>query len=526
MGIEQLSAMDASFLYTENADVANHVGGMYIYDQSTVPGGVVSFKQILKHLEAHLHMVPRYRQKLKNVPGNLDHPYWVDDEKFDIEYHVRHMALPKPGDWRQLCILASRIYDRPLDMSRPLWLFYVIEGLGDIEGMPDGAFAVVTKTHHAMIDGVSGTAMMTAIHNTEPDSPLPEVQPWKAEPAPNDLELLSRAYMNNLAQPMNFLRALSGTIPASERIIEGLREHKFNIPDAIGTVPRTRFNGDVSGHKVLEAAEFSISEMRAVKNAVPGATLNDVVLAIGGGALRKYLLDKGELPEESLVTLSPISVRSKEAGDPTNKSTAAAGGNDVSGMLVELGTNLADPLDRLKKVHDSAVNSKELTSAIGAKTLTDFSQFIPGVTMGLASRLASSLNLATRIQPIVNTVLTNVPGPQFPLYFCGAEMVNQWSLGIVQDGLALFHGILSYNGKLTITAMSDREVMPDPAFYRQCMEEAFEELKAATIGATVAPKKTAPEKTAPTKPTARKTAAAKAPAKKKPAASPRRKTSS
>ncbi|MFN3231052.1 MAG: WS/DGAT/MGAT family O-acyltransferase [Alphaproteobacteria bacterium] len=479
--MEQLTAQDASFLYVENEQVANHVGGMYIYDQSTAPDGLVTFKQILKHLEASLPAVPRYRQKLKRVPGDLDHPYWVDDDKFDIEYHVRHMALPKPGDWRQLCILASRLYDRPLDMTRPLWVYYIIEGLGNVDGMPESAFAVVTKTHHAMIDGVSGTAMMTAIHNTEPTVELPEPQPWNPSPAPNDFELLSRAYMKGLSQPLEFMQALSATVPATQRVMEGLTEQKFSIPEAIGSVPRTRLNGEVSGHKVIDAAEFSIAEMRAVKSAVPGATLNDVVLAIGGGALRKYLIDKDELPEQSLITLSPISVRSKEARDPSHAGTAAAGGNDVSGMLVDLGTNIEDPLERLKHIHDSAANSKELTSAIGAKTLTDFSQFIPGVTMGLASRMASSLGLATQVQPIVNTVLTNVPGPQFPLYFCGAEMVNQWSLGIVQDGLALFHGILSYNGKLTITAMSDREVMPDPAFYRQCMEEAFEELKAATL---------------------------------------------
>ena len=162
--MDQLSAQDASFLYTEHERVANHVGGMYIYDQSTAPGGLVTFKRILKHLQARLHLVPRYRQKLMHVPGNLDHPYWIDDPKFDIEYHVRHMALPKPGDWRQLLIQTSRLYDRPLDMSRPLWVFYVIEGLDNVEGLPPGSFAVVTKTHHALIDGVSGTAMATAIH--------------------------------------------------------------------------------------------------------------------------------------------------------------------------------------------------------------------------------------------------------------------------------------------------------------------------------------------------------------------------
>lgn len=505
--MDQLSAQDASFLYTENERVANHVGGMYIYDQSTAPGGLVTFKQILKHLQARLHLVPRYRQKLLHVPGNLDHPYWVDDSKFDIEYHVRHMALPKPGDWRQLLIQTSRLYDRPLDMARPLWVFYVIEGLDNVEGLPPGSFAVVTKTHHALIDGVSGTAMATAIHEPSPDAPDPAPVPWTPEPAPSEIELLTRTYLNNLGQPMKFMQLLGEVSPAAQRLMEGLSSSRFKIPDAIGAVPRTRFNGNVSGHKVLAATSFPMAELRAIKNAVAGATINDVILTIGGGALRKYLLDKNELPDKPLITLSPIAVRATK--DPTSSAMASAPGNEVTGMVVSLATDLKDPLARLQAVHDSAANSKELTSAIGAKLMTDFNQFIPSVTMGMASRLASSLGLATRMQPIVNTVLTNVPGPQFPLYFCGAEMVNQFSLGIVQDGLTLFHGILSYNGKLSITAMSDRDVMPDPAFYQQCLDDAFAELKAATARAAHAPA------AAPAAPKAKSKPKAKAKARKK-----------
>ncbi|MEN3974505.1 wax ester/triacylglycerol synthase family O-acyltransferase [Emcibacter sp. SYSU 3D8] len=479
--MDQLSATDASFLYSENERTANHVGGMYIYDQSTAPGGLVTFKGILSHLAARLHLVPRYRQKLMHVPGNLDHPYWIDDPKFDIEYHVRHMALPKPGDWRQLLIQTSRLYDRPLDMARPLWVLYVIEGLDNVEGLPPGSFAVVTKTHHALIDGVSGTAMATAIHETTPDAPDPDPVAWTPEKAPTEFELLTRSYLNNLGQPMKFMQLMGEVSPAAQRLLDGLSSSRFKVPEAIGQVPRTRFNGNVSGHRVLAATSFPIKDLREIKNTVAGATINDVILTIGGGALRRYLLDKNELPDKPLITLSPIAVRASK--DPTSSAMASAPGNEVTGMLVSLATDLKDPLARLQSVHDSAANSKELTSAIGAKLMTDFTQFVPSVTAGLASRLASTLGLATRVAPIVNTVLTNVPGPQMPLYFCGAEMVNQYSLGIVQDGMTLFHGILSYNGKLSITAMSDREVMPDPAFYQECLEEAFRELKTAALGA-------------------------------------------
>jgi WS/DGAT/MGAT family acyltransferase len=471
--MDQLSAQDATFLYTENERVANHVGGLYIYDQSTTAGGLVTFKQILRHMEARLHRVPRYRQKLAWVPGNLDHPYWIDDPKFDIEYHVRHMALPKPGDWRQLMIQTSRLYDRPLDMSRPLWVFYVIEGLDNVEGIPPGSFAVVTKTHHALIDGVTGTAMATAIHERTADAPDPEPTPWQPRPAPTEMEMLTRSYLNSLGQPLKFLQLLSEMSPAAQRLMDGLSSERFRLPPAGGGVPRTRFNGNTSGHRVLAAADFPLADLRAIKDAVPSGTINDVILAIGGGALRRYLMAHDELPDQSLVTMAPIAVRSK---DTASASAAATPGNQVTGMVVSLATLEPDPLKRLQAIHDSAANSKELTNAVGAKLMTDFNQFVPSVMTGLASRLVSSLDLAASMQPIVNTVLTNVPGPQFPLYFCGARMVNQYSLGIVQDGLTLFHGILSYNGGLTITAMSDRESMPDPAFYQQCMKEAFQEL--------------------------------------------------
>ncbi|MBI1180476.1 MAG: wax ester/triacylglycerol synthase family O-acyltransferase [Alphaproteobacteria bacterium] len=483
--MDQLSAQDASFLYTENDRVANHVGGLYIYDQSTTPGGLVTFKQILRHIGARLSRVPRYRQKLLWVPGNLDHPYWVDDAKFDIEYHVRHMALPKPGDWRQLMIQTSRLYDRPLDMNRPLWVFYVIEGLDNVKGLPPGSFAVVTKTHHALIDGVSGTAMATAIHERTPDAPDPAPEPWQPQPPPSELELLTRSYLNSFTQPMKFMELLGEMSPAAQRLMDGLSSDRFRLPDSAGTVPRTRFNGATTGHRVLAATSFPLAELRAIKDAVPGGTINDVILSIGGGALRRYLIHHGELPERSLVTLSPIAVRPSK--DAASASMAAAPGNQVTGMVVTLATDEADPLKRLQAVHDSAINSKELTNAVGAKLMTDFNQFVPSVMTGLASRLVTSMGLATAMQPIVNTVLTNVPGPQFPLYFCGAEMVNQFSLGIVQDGMILFHGILSYNGKLTITAMSDREAMPDPAFYQECMDAAFEELRDATRAADETP---------------------------------------
>jgi diacylglycerol O-acyltransferase len=471
--MEQLSPLDASFLYTENERVANHIGGLYIYDQSTVPGGTLRFRQILRYLEARLHRAPRYRQKLAPVPLNLDHPYWVDDSRFDIEYHVRHLALPRPGDWRQLCILVSRLYDRPLDLRRPLWTMDVIEGLDNVEGLPPGSFAIVTKLHHAAIDGVSSVSMNTALHETEPGLRLGAPEPWTPEAEPNPLDLLARAHLKTLAQPLRLMQLLAEAVPASARFLAVLGEESLRGPFG-GQAPSTRFNGSTSGRRVVNGISLPLADLRAIKEALPGATINDVVLALGGGALRRYLSAKNELPDEPLVTLAPISVRSKE---PTTLKT----GNEVVAMLASLATNEPDPRRRLEAVRASTSNSKALTDAIGARLLTDYQQFLPAAATGVASRFLAQLSQANPLRPMFNTVMTNVPGPQQPLYFCGARMVNQYGLGIIQDGQGLFHTILSYDGKLTITAMSDREMMPDPEFYMSCLRDAFDELKAAML---------------------------------------------
>ncbi|MEN3952704.1 wax ester/triacylglycerol synthase family O-acyltransferase [Iodidimonas sp. SYSU 1G8] len=472
--MEQLSPLDASFLYTENERVANHIGGLYIYDQSTVPGGMLRFRQILRYLESHIHKGPRYRQKLANVPLNLDHPYWVDDSRFDIEYHVRHLALPKPGDWRQLCILVSRLHDRPLDLSRPLWTMDVIEGLDNVEGLPPGSFAIVTKLHHAAIDGVSSVSMNTAIHETEPGLRLGTPEPWTPETEPTPMELLGRAHMNNLAQPMRLLKLMAESVPASARYFLTLGEENLRMDLPAGQVPSTRFNREISGRRVFNGISFDLADLRAIKDALPGATINDVVLALGGGALRRYLLAKNELPDEPLITMAPISVRTRAA-------TAMTTGNEVTAMLASLGTHIADPRQRLEAVRASTSNSKALTNAIGARLLTDFQQLLPATTNGVAAQFLAQMRLANGGRPLFNTVMTNVPGPQHPLYFAGARLVNQYGLGIVQDGLGLFHTILSYDGKLTITAISDRDMMPDPEFYMSCFRDAFDELKAAMV---------------------------------------------
>ncbi len=472
--MEQLGALDASFLYGENERVANHIGGLYIYDQSTVPGGMVRFRQILQYLAARIHRAPRYRQKAVSVPLNLDHPYWVDDSRFDIEYHVRHLALPRPGDWRQLCILASRLHDRPLDLSRPLWTLDVIEGLDNVEGLPPGSFAIVTKLHHAALDGMSAASMNTALHETEPGLRLGTPEPWTPGREPDPMELLGRAHLNNLAQPMRFIQRLAESMPAQARFLAVMGDEAMRSPAPVGPVPVTRFNGAISGRRVVNGISFDLAALKTLKEAVAGVTLNDLMLALGGGALRRYLSARNELPDEPLVTMAPVSTRSRRASGP-------AAGNEAAAMLASLATDVADPRKRLEAVHASTFSAKALNQAIGNRLLSDYQQFMPAAASSMAARFFAQMRMNSPMRPLFNTVMTNVPGPQHPLYFCGARMVNQYGLGMIQDGEGLFHAILSYDGKLTVTAVSDREMMPDPEFYMSCFRDSFDELNAALM---------------------------------------------
>ena len=467
--MEQLSGMDASFLYFETPNQPMHIGGLCVYDPATAPGGFVRFKDILGTIESRLHLARTFRQRVVRVPLDLDHPYWVNDADFDIEFHVRHIALPKPGDWRQLCIQTARLHARPLDTTKPLWEFYVIEGLDNVGGLPDGSFAIVSKIHHAAIDGVSGAEITGAIHDLEPNGAVPPpTGPWLADRDPSAAELMMRTWANNVRQPFRFARVLADTVPAVARVTRGVREERFT---ATHPVPRTRFNGTVSPHRVVDGRSFNLGVIKGIRKAVPGATVNDVVLTVVGGALRRYLSAHNELPETSTVAMAPISVR--------DKNQKGAQGNRVSAMAVQLHSDIPDPLDRLNTVNAGTVRSKALTEAVGAKLMTDFSQFIPSSLAGLAARLYTRAGLANRIRPVFNCVVTNVPGPQVPLYSGGARLVTQFGLGPVVDGMALIHPVFSYCGEITISFTSCREIMPDPEFYAACIEESFHELREA-----------------------------------------------
>ena len=469
--MEQLSGMDSAFLYLETARTPMHIGAIAIYDPSTAPNGFVRFKEILSFIEDRMHLAKSFRRKLANVPLNLDYPYWVDDSDFNLEYHVRHIALPQPGDWRQLCIQAARLHSRPLDLTKPLWEFTVVEGLNKIPGVPKGSYAIISKIHHAAIDGVSGVDIATALHSTAPDSPVPVPEkPWVPERTPTSVELLARAQFNTVAMPFRLGRQVARTLPGLGRLIQGIA--RGTVRAGFGGVPRTRFNGSVGQHRVVGGRDFDLATMKEMRLRIPGATVNDVVVAIVGGAMRRYLTDKSELPSESLVAMAPISVRT--AGERNTL------GNQVSAMTIPIGTQIADPIARLQFVHDEAENSKALTKAVGARELSDYSKFTPSMLTGLAARLYVGLGLANRLAPMFNTVITNIPGPPISLYMNGARLVTQYGLGPVFEGMGIIHPVFSNSGRITISFTSDRTIMPDPEHYADCIQDSFEEMLAAT----------------------------------------------
>ena len=466
--MRQLTGLDASFLYLETPSVPMHIAGLGIYDQSTAPGGKLRFKEIVDNIHRRILELPTMTQRLVTVPFDMDHPYWVTDGTFDPEFHIRHIALPKPGDWRQLCIQMSRINARPLDRDRPLWEIYVIEGLDNVEGVPKGSFVMFSKVHHAAVDGTSSVEMSVAMHDLTADYKRSNKAPVvKLDYTPGTAELIARSTLNNIRTPLHFLSVARNTLPGFAKAAVSLGRGKLH---RVKDIPRTRFNGTVSPHRVFDAINVSLDDVKAIKNSVPGATVNDAAIAIVGGAMRKYLKHHDELPETSMAAMAPINIRTD---------ADVNGGNIVSAMTVKIRSDIADPRERLQAVHEGTRDAKEFTHAVGAKAMTDYTNMMPAKLVSEAARLSSRLGLANRMSPQYNCVITNVPGPPVPIFSTGARMVASYGTGPVTDGLGLFHAIGSYCGQFVISATCCRVMMPDLEFYRECLQESFDELLAS-----------------------------------------------
>lgn len=446
--MDRLSGLDASFLYLETQEQLLHVCGLIMLDPGTMPTAY-SFAAMRAEINRRVGEVPEFTRKLRKVPLGLDHPIWVKDTHFDIDRHVHRLALPAPGGYAELNELAGHLAGLPLDRSRPLWEMWVIEGY---EGGPTpGGVVVFSKMHHATVDGVSGSNLISHLCSLEADAePLALGPSGVFGRAARPAELLGRAVVSTVTRPLGAFRLLT---PSAQLVTKTIgRARRGTAMAAPFSAPRTSFNGTITSHRSIAFADMSLEDIRAIKSST-GTTVNDVVLSIAGGALRSYLAERGELPENSLLATVPVSVR--------EESTRSGGANKVSALFAKLGTDVEDPLERLEEMSENNRNAKEHHSAISAETLQDWAEFAAPRTFGLAVRAYAGLRLAEKHPVVHNLVISNVPGPPMPLYFMGAEILGLYPLGPVFHGAGLNVTVMSNNGKVHVGLIACRESMPE-----------------------------------------------------------------
>src|SRR3954453_10232797 len=486
--MRQLTSLDAQFLGVETARTFGHVSSFAVYDPSTAPGGTLEIKNICRLVGERIHLLPPFRWKLVEVPFGLDLPYWVEDPDFDLDFHIRESAVPPPGNDRQLAETVARIFSRPLDRSHPLWELYLIQG---IEG---GRVGVLTKVHHSMVDGVSGNEILSVLLDQSPEGR--DIRPPDAhnaaERGPSDLEMLGRGLLGLPRQPLRALRsiptalpnllALPGAnafpaVPTLERGV-GLAKRLLGREDdpsmlevTTARPPKTTFNGPVSPHRRFSFGSVSLDTVKRLKNEM-GITVNDVVVALCATAVRDWLIERDELPDEPLVAMVPVSVRTDEE--------RGTFGNRISMMVVPIPTDEPDPRARLMRTHELLRTAKERHKALPANLLTDATSFIPPAVAALAAR--TTVDVMGRTRPPLNLVVSNVPGPREPLFLAGAKLEVYYPVSVVIHGVGLNITVMSYCDHMDFGIVADREQVGDVRSLMDGCARALDELESVTCG--------------------------------------------
>ena len=443
--MQRLSGLDASFLYLETPAQPLHVCSILELDTSTMPGGY-TFDRLRDELALRIKAMPQFREKLANSRLNLDHPVWVDDTDFDADRHLHRIGLPAPGGRYELAEICGHIASLPLDRRRPLWEMWVIENIAGTDAQQGGRLAVMTKVHHAAVDGVTGANLMSQLCSTEPDAPPPD--PVDGVGGASSLEIAVGGAVKFATRPLKLVNVLPVTLSS---VVDTVKRARTGLTMARPfAAPQTAFNANVTGHRNIAFAQLDLEDIKAVKNHF-GAKVNDVVMALVSGVLRKFLIDRGELPENPLVAMVPVSVH-----DTSDR----PGRNQVSGMFSTLETQIADPVERLKAIAEANSVAKQHSSAIGATLLQDWSQFAAPAVFGIAMRVYASSRL-TEARPVHNLVISNVPGPQVPLYFLGSAVKAMYPLGPIFHGSALNITVMSLTGNLDVGIVSCPELLPD-----------------------------------------------------------------
>ena len=453
---ERLAPSDALFLHLEDDNTHMHVASVTIFE------GAVDYRAAVDEVARRLHLVPRFRQKLAFVPFNQGRPVWVDDPHFNIEYHVRHTALPEPGDEEQLKKLAGRIMSQALDRSKPLWEIWLVDKLiGD-------RFAMIAKTHHCLVDGVSGADLTAVLLDLEPEPPKLESEPWTPHTEPSPVSLLTDAVRERMTQPVEIARGLRAAMRAPRRLLRSATDSL----EALGALawaglnpaPRTELNVNVGPHRRVEFVRASLSEFKAIKN-VLGGTVNDVVLAVVAGALRRFLINRGiDTRGLELKAMVPMSTRAEHE--------QGALGNRVTSMAAPLPVYEEDAALRLSIVKEAMKDVKSSKQAVGAEMIMELSGFAPPTILGQAARLQAN-------QRLVNLLVTNVPGPQFPLYSQGHKLTDLFPMAPLGSNQALNVAVMSYNGQLGFGLLADYDAVPDLGVFADGLEKSISELTQA-----------------------------------------------
>ncbi|BAN31935.1 wax ester/triacylglycerol synthase family O-acyltransferase [Mycobacterium avium subsp. hominissuis] len=461
--MQRLSGLDASFLYLETSSQPMHVCSIIELDTSTVPGGY-TFERLRDALVRRIRAIPPFREKLADSPLNLDHPVWVDDEDFDVDRHLHRIAVPAPGGRAELSQICGHIAQTPLDRRRPLWEMWVIEGVAGTDCHRDGRLAVMTKVHHAGVDGVTGANLMSQLCATEPDAAAPE--PAAGVGGGAGWRIAAGGLVRFAARPLRLASVVPDTaasvLATVRRALDGAAMAR---PFA---APATVFNARISNRRCIAYAELNLDDVKAVKNHF-GVKVNDVVMALVSGVLRQYLAERNALPDSSLVASVPISVHGK---------SDRPGRNQVSAMFASLHTEIADPVQRLKAIAHANSVAKEHSSAIGASLLQDWTQFAAPAVFGIAMRLYARTRF-TDSMPVHNLVVSNVPGPQLPLYLLGCEVKAMYPLGPIFHGSGLNITAMSLRGKLDVGLIGCPDLVPDLWELADEFAVAMEELRAA-----------------------------------------------
>jgi WS/DGAT/MGAT family acyltransferase len=431
-----------------------HVGAGIIFE-----GPPPTLDEFLVHLESRMHLVPRYRQKLAFPPLQAGRPFWVDDPNFNIEYHVRHTALPHPGGLDQLRLLASRIFSQRLDRSKPLWEIWLVQGL------TRNRFSLITKTHHALTDGVAGVDLASVLFDLDPVPTQLDLEPWTPAPAPSDVQLLAEGVKDVAREPAHLAGRLLGAVRSPGRAASDVAEAVEGIGEVawanINPAPETPLNVPIGSHRRIIRVHSRLDDFKAVKDAL-GGTVNDVVLAVVTGGLRKWLRSRGVRTEGlELRALVPVSIRTEDE--------RAAGGNRIAVIRGPLPVYSGDPVETLGIVREAMEGIKQSKQALGAEVITGLERFAPPTLLAQASRL----NFSTRL---FNLIVTNVPGPQFPLYLLGREMEQLVPIAFLPKNHALAIAIMSYNGNVDFGLLGDYDAMPDLDFVGQSIKDSLGEL--------------------------------------------------